>query len=140
MRQSLGMVEAKGLATAIEAADAMVKSANVLLLGIESSRGGGMHVVKVLGDVGAVKAACEAGSAACDTKGNGVQSVKLIARPAEGIMPYIYNTQTKGFNPETIEDKYRPEAYWSIPTFGDQFHPASGTKEIMPDKAVKAEK
>jgi ethanolamine utilization protein EutM len=138
MRQSLGMVEAKGLATAIEAADAMVKSANVLLLGIESSRGGGMHVVKVLGDVGAVKAACEAGSAACD-KGNGVQSVRVIARPSEGILPYIYNTQTKGFDPETIEDKYRPEAYWHIPTFGDQFHPAAGTKETMPDKAAKAE-
>lgn len=136
MRQSLGLVEAKGLATAIEAADAMIKSANVLLLGIESSRGAGMHVVKVLGDVGACKAAVAAGSKACDL-GNGCQSARVIARPAEKIMPYIYNTQTKGFDPNNIEDKYRPDYYWDIPTFGSRFYPSSGTKEKMPDKSSK---
>ena len=63
MNNALGLVETKGLVAAIEAADAMVKSANVQLVGYEKI-GSGLVTVMVRGDVGAVKAAVDAGSAA----------------------------------------------------------------------------
>lgn len=63
MQEALGLVETKGLVGAIEAADAMVKSANVTLTGYEKI-GSGLVTVMVRGDVGAVKAATEAGAAA----------------------------------------------------------------------------
>lgn len=62
-QEALGMVETKGLTAAIEAADAMVKSANVMLVGYEKI-GSGLVTVIVRGDVGAVKAATDAGAAA----------------------------------------------------------------------------
>ena len=61
--QALGMIETKGLVAAIEASDAMVKAANVTLIGKEHV-GGGLVTVMVRGDVGAVKAATDAGAAA----------------------------------------------------------------------------
>ena len=76
---SLGMIETKGLIGAIEAADAMVKSANVQLVGKELA-GGGLVTVMVRGDVGAVKAATDAGAAAAEKVGELV-SVHVIARP-----------------------------------------------------------
>ena len=76
---SLGMIETKGLIGAIEAADAMVKSANVQLVGKEQV-GGGLVTVMVRGDVGAVKAAPDAGAAAAEKVGE-VISVHVIARP-----------------------------------------------------------
>ena len=65
---ALGMIETKGLVGAIEAADAMVKSANVQLIGKEQV-GGGLVTVMVRGDVGAVKAATDAGAAAAEKVG-----------------------------------------------------------------------
>lgn len=132
MKQALGLIEAIGLATAIEAADAAVKSANVELLGMEPCKGSGMHTIKLLGDVGAVKAACEAGSAACD-KGRGVFSVKVIPRPADGLSPMIYNTQTKGFNPDGRTDI---DHYWKFEKY-DQLKPTRAT--VTPVKAEKSE-
>ena len=76
---SLGMIETKGLVGAIEAADAMVKSANVQLVGKEQV-GGGLVTVMVRGDVGAVKAATDAGAAAAEKVGERI-SVQVIARP-----------------------------------------------------------
>ena len=76
---SLGMVETKGLVGAIEAADAMVKAANVLLVGKEQV-GGGLVTVMVRGDVGAVKAATDAGAAAAEKVGELV-SVHVTPRP-----------------------------------------------------------
>ena len=76
---ALGMVETKGLVGAIEAADAMVKSANVNLVGKEQV-GGGLVTVMVRGDVGAVKAATDAGAAAAEKVGELV-SVHVIPRP-----------------------------------------------------------
>ena len=76
---ALGMIETKGLIGAIEAADAMVKSANVQLIGKEQV-GGGLVTVMVRGDVGAVKAATDAGAAAAEKVGELV-SVHVIARP-----------------------------------------------------------
>lgn len=68
MNNALGLVETKGLVGAIEAADAMVKSANVQLVGYEKI-GSGLVTVMVRGDVGAVKAAVDAGSAAASVVG-----------------------------------------------------------------------
>jgi microcompartment protein CcmL/EutN len=78
--KALGLIETVGLAAAIEAADAAVKSANVALLGYEKTRGNGMITVKFVGDVGAVKAAVAAGSAAALQVGQ-VQSCLVIPRP-----------------------------------------------------------
>lgn len=76
---ALGMVETRGLVAAIEAADAMVKAANVKLIGREFI-GGGYVTVMVRGDVGAVKAATDAGAAAAKRVGDLV-SVHVIPRP-----------------------------------------------------------
>jgi microcompartment protein CcmL/EutN len=90
MNEALGMVETKGLVGAIEAADAMVKSANVKLIGYEKI-GSGLVTVMVRGDVGAVKAATDSGAAAADAVGQ-VVSVHVIPRPhtdVEKILPSI---------------------------------------------------
>jgi ethanolamine utilization protein EutM len=85
---ALGMIETKGLVGAIEAADTMVKAANVNLIGKEKI-GGGYVTVMVRGDVGAVKAATDAGAAAAQRIGELV-SVHVIPRPhsdVEMILP-----------------------------------------------------
>ena len=86
--QALGMVETRGLVGSIEAADAMVKAANVTLIGKEHV-GGGLVTVMVRGDVGAVKAATDAGAAAATRVGELV-SVHVMPRPhleVENILP-----------------------------------------------------
>ena len=90
---ALGMVETKGLVGSIEAADAMVKAANVTLLGSEYV-GGGYVTVMVRGDVGAVKAATDAGAAAAKRVGELV-SVHVIPRP-HGDVEMILPKQSKG--------------------------------------------
>lgn len=87
-KEALGMIETKGLIGAIEAADTMVKSANVELVGY-TKIGSGLVTVMVRGDVGAVKAATDAGSAAASKIGT-VVSVHVIPRPhtdVEKILP-----------------------------------------------------
>lgn len=87
-REALGMIETKGLVASIEAADAMVKAANVQLLGKETI-GAGFVTVMVRGDVGAVKAATEAGAEAAERVGELV-SVHVIPRPnseVETVLP-----------------------------------------------------
>ena len=79
LQNALGLIETKGLVGAIEAADAMVKAANVKLIGKEKV-GGGYVTVFVRGDVGAVKAATDAGAAAAERVGELV-SVHVIPRP-----------------------------------------------------------
>jgi ethanolamine utilization protein EutM len=86
--EALGMIETKGLIGAVEAADAMVKAANVVLIGKEYI-GAGYVTVMVRGDVGAVKAATDAGAAAARRVGELV-SVHVIPRPhaeVERILP-----------------------------------------------------
>lgn len=89
-QQALGMVETRGLVAAIEAADAMVKAANVTLIGTEKI-GSGLVTVMVRGDVGAVKAATETGASAAQRLGELV-AVHVIPRPhgdVEKILPLI---------------------------------------------------
>ena len=86
--QALGMIETRGLVASIEAADAMLKAANVVMVGTEKI-GSGLVSVMVRGDVGAVKAAVEAGSAAAERLGE-VIAVHVIPRPhsdVEKILP-----------------------------------------------------
>ncbi len=88
--QALGMVETRGLVASIEAADAMLKAANVVLVGTEKI-GSGLVSVMVRGDVGAVKAAVEAGSATASKLGE-VIAVHVIPRPhgdVEKILPQV---------------------------------------------------
>ncbi|KJS20107.1 MAG: carboxysome structural protein EutM [Clostridiaceae bacterium BRH_c20a] len=88
--EALGMVETRGLVGAIEAADAMVKAANVTLIGYQKI-GSGLVTVMVRGDVGAVKAATDSGAAAAQKVGE-VVSVHVIPRPhgdVEKILPSL---------------------------------------------------
>ena len=95
---SLGMIETKGLIGAIEAADAMVKSANVQLVGKEQV-GGGLVTVMVRGDVGAVKAATDAGAAAAEKVGELI-SVHVIARPHSEVDAILPNGRKGGNAPK----------------------------------------
>lgn len=86
--EALGMIETKGLVACIEAADSMVKAANVQMIGYEKI-GSGLVTVMVRGDVGAVKAAVDAGAAAAGRVGE-VVSTHVIPRPhtdVERILP-----------------------------------------------------
>ena len=88
--EALGMVETRGLVAAIEAADALVKAANVVLIGSEKI-GSGLVSVMVRGDVGAVKAAVDAGAAAAGSLGE-VIATHVIPRPhadVEKLLPKI---------------------------------------------------
>ena len=89
-QESLGMIETRGLTAAIEAADAMVKAAEVTLVGTEKI-GSGLVSVMVRGDVGAVKAAVEAGASAASRLGE-VIATHVIPRPhadVEKILPKL---------------------------------------------------
>lgn len=87
-KQALGMVETRGLIGAVEAADAMVKAANVNLIGKEQI-GSGLVTVMVRGDVGAVKASVDAGAAAAKRVGDlyGVHVIPSPHNDVEGILP-----------------------------------------------------
>ena len=90
MLEALGMVETRGLVAAIEAADAMVKAANVVLVGSEKI-GSGLVSIMVRGDVGAVKASVEAGGAAAARLGE-VVATHVIRRPhgdVEKLLPVL---------------------------------------------------
>lgn len=117
MQEALGLVETVGISTAIEIADVMVKAANVKILEMENSRGSGYMTVKIVGDVGAVKAAVDAAKAAGLKYGNLV-STSVIARPADGMAktfcnPKVPYQRANGYNKITekvVEKKEEPEA------------------------------
>jgi len=89
--EALGMIETRGLIGAIEAADAMVKAANVQMVGLDKV-GGGLVTVMVRGDVGAVKAATEAGAEAVRSVGELI-SVHVIPRPHSEIEAVLPTTE-----------------------------------------------
>jgi ethanolamine utilization protein EutM len=91
---ALGLVETRGLVGSIEAADAMVKAANVRLIGKEKI-GGGYVTVMVRGDVGAVKAATDAGAAAAKRVGELI-SVHVIPRPHDDVEMILPKTEPGG--------------------------------------------
>ena len=100
---ALGMVETKGLIGAIEAADAMVKAANVVLIGSEYI-GGGYVTVMVRGDVGAVKAATDAGAAAAKRVGE-LASVHVIPRPHQDLELILPQSSKGSFSGHSVDKK-----------------------------------
>ncbi|QNO14005.1 BMC domain-containing protein [Alkalicella caledoniensis] len=107
-RLALGLIETVGLAAAIEAADTALKSANVSLLGYELSKGGGMVTIKLEGDVGAVKAAVEAGCAAAE-KVTSVWSRQIIPRPHDEITKIILTNETVGYSQPQLKEEVKEE-------------------------------
>ena len=104
MGMALGLIETKGLVGSVEAADVMVKSANVELSG-KVQVGGGLITIMVRGDVGAVKAALEAGAAAASRVGELI-SVHVIPRPHEELERMLFTViESKSFEEEKIEEK-----------------------------------
>ncbi len=88
-QQAIGMIETRGLAALVQAADAMLKAANVQFKGWKKV-GSGLCTVFVSGDVAAVKAATDAGSAAAKAMGGEIVSVHVIPRPhddLEAVLP-----------------------------------------------------
>ena len=83
-QQAIGLIETRGLVALVEATDAMLKSANVELVGPITQVGNAMVTVCVTGDVAAVKAATDAGAAAAAQVGS-VVSVQVIPRPHDGL-------------------------------------------------------
>lgn len=94
MKQAIGLVEVKGLASAIEVSDTMVKVANVELLGVEKAKGFGWMTVKVAGDVGAVKAAVDAGKVKA-VSNNVYLSALVIPRPANNLEKFFFAKEKK---------------------------------------------
>lgn len=92
LRLAIGIIEVIGLSSAIEVADICLKSANITLIGYELSKGNGMVVIKIEGDVGAVTAAIQASS-----KVGKIYSKKIIPRPDDGIECLIKNSNTIGY-------------------------------------------
>lgn len=97
-QKSLGLIETQGLAAGVVAADAAVKSANVELIGYELTKGGGWTLIKVQGDVGAVKAAVDAAAVAA-SKVNRVVSTRVIARPSSYLEAMVHTADTVGDRP-----------------------------------------
>ena len=97
-QKSLGLIETQGRAAGVVAADAAVKSANVELIGYELTKGGGWTLIKVQGDVGAVKAAVDAAAVAAG-KVNRVVSTRVIARPSSYLEALIHTADTVGDRP-----------------------------------------
>ncbi|MDO4975792.1 MAG: BMC domain-containing protein, partial [Eubacteriales bacterium] len=110
--KSIGFIETFGLAACVAAADAAVKSANVKLLGYEYAKGDGMCTVKVEGNVGACKAAIEAGRRAAEAVNgtlSGTKSVLLKARPADGMMDLLVNNRETVGGEIALAEGYRPK-------------------------------
>ena len=105
-KDALGMIETKGLVCAVEAADAMLKAANVSIVGYEKV-GGGLVTIMVRGDVGAVKAATDAGAESAAKVGE-VLSVHVIPRPhgeVETILPsYLPPTPSRTLDLSSVQE------------------------------------
>ncbi len=112
MRKSLGLLEIKGLASAILVADAMAKTAAVTIVGIESCKGGGWQTIKVVGDVAAVQASLSSGSELAK-RTNSFIAMKTLSRPDQTII------DTWGVKPAeketTIKVPVTPETFIKEP-------------------------
>lgn len=103
--QALGMIETRGLLASIEAADAMLKAADVTLLD-RTKVGGGLVTISVTGDVAAVKAAVDAGAAAAERLGDGLLVTQhVIARPQQDVELLFRPPEEKAAKPEEIPEE-----------------------------------
>jgi len=103
MLLALGLIETKGLVGAIEAADAMVKAANVKIVGKEKSSGA-LITIKIVGDVAAVKSAVDAGSVAAQRVGELI-SAHVIPRPHDELTPFIEEKKSKSARKSKVTTK-----------------------------------
>jgi len=101
--RALGLIETRGLVAAIEAADSMVKAAKVKLVGRSFTRGG-LVVIKVVGEVGAVRAAVSAGSLAAERVGELI-STHIIPRPDEQTESIVYVDELEYLKSHTVSPK-----------------------------------
>ena len=106
--KALGMIETRGLVASIEAADAMVKAANVTLQ-CKEHVGGGLVTIMVRGDVGAVKAATDAGAAAAERVGTLI-SVHVIPRPHEELEDMLDGGAPDPASPPPVTSEPEPES------------------------------
>lgn len=103
--QALGMIETRGLLASIEAADAMLKAADVTLLD-RTKVGGGLVTISVTGDVAAVKAAVDAGAAAAERLGGGLLVTQhVIARPQQDVELLFRPPEEKAAKPKEIPEE-----------------------------------
>lgn len=128
IKNALGLIEVVGLAAGMEAADAAMKAANIELIGYELSKGGGLVVIKICGDVGAVKAAVEAATAAASKLGK-VYASHVIPRPASGLERMIASMDNVGKKP--APDKDEPPGTKELEEAGevDENRPAAQEKD-----------
>lgn len=146
MKEALGLVEVRGLASAIHVADVMVKAANVHIIGLEKARGSGWMTVKVSGDVGAVQAAVEAGAA----EGLALQALiskLVIPRPADGLdkmlkpEPVITPLTKEPVEPEPAKaeepkaEESKAEATKPEASVSEPVAPATEAAKVEPPKA-----
>lgn len=109
--QALGMIETRGLLASIEAADAMLKAADVTLLD-RTKVGGGLVTISVTGDVAAVKAAVDAGAAAAERLGDGLLVTQhVIARPQQDVELLFRPPEKKAAKPKEIPEEPSDEGY-----------------------------
>lgn len=135
--KSIGFIETFGLAACVAAADAAVKSANVKLLGYEYAKGGGMCTVKVEGNVGACKAAIEAGRRAAEAVNgslSGIKSVRLIARPANGMRELLVDNRETVGGEIALAEGYRPKGDTKKPVLVKNWKPKEEPKEETPNE------
>lgn len=103
MQYALGLIETVGLATAIQAADGALKTADVKLAGIENSKGNGRQTVFLTGDVSSVTVAVEAGITAARRIGD-VYASKVIAAPSTSVKKYLSHLNVTHTNEKKVEE------------------------------------
>lgn len=131
---ALGMIETRGLVASIEAADAMVKAASVTLIS-KTHVGGGLVTVMVEGDVGAVKAATDAGAAAAERVGELI-SVHVIPRPAADVAHILDRRPEPKPEPEPEPPAPEPEPEPEVPeTEPEEAAHTEEMKEEQPEEA-----
>lgn len=133
MSRALGLIETRGLVAAIEAADAMVKTANVTIIGKEIIRPA-LVTIKIKGDVAAVKAAIEAGAEAASKVGE-VISVHIIPSPDDQLLVILPERDSIPLPPKTKKEK-RPEDIISVQALPV---PENAVPSIVPDKVQLSE-
>lgn len=129
---ALGLIEIVGLPAAIEAADAAVKSANVKLIGYENAKGGGLITIKLQGEVGAVKAAVQAGCAAA-SKISLVNSSLVIPRPHDELTLMLTSKETIGASKN--ESGQRTE----VENKEEPLHEVKDIQKMQEEKNIKSE-
>jgi microcompartment protein CcmL/EutN len=139
--KAVAIVECKGLPGALAFLDAALKSANVELLGMELARGEAMVDVKLIGSVGAIKAAVNAGTVVANDV-NGIFGAIIFARPSENIeFLFEHNYEIKSLEEQEKERKMNPPKIWKTvprnkPSYNDE---VLKTKEKIDNESEKLE-